>query len=97
MSCVDQSINYSGLTKAQLRLKGRSPSIQPGSVEEELIADWMEVGTSFRYTTFMVNQHRREEGEIIVGQNAIMNHFDHIKSKLNKVMKCSQTSHSHQY
>ena len=39
---------------------GRKIIILPSSVEEILIANWVETHCGFRMTTFMVNEHRRQ-------------------------------------
>ena len=64
--------------------------ILPGSVEEGLIADWMEAGLGFRHTTTMVNQHRREEGLRIVGRSCVMSTFDRMNPILTNIAKCCQ-------
>ena len=50
-------VSYHGLTKRN-QCGGRPQIIQPGSIEEEIIAEWMESSLGFRFTTLMVNQHR---------------------------------------
>jgi len=52
---------------------GRHILIKPGSVEEELIAVWMESNLGLRLTTILVNEHRREEGSEQVGVAAVIN------------------------
>ena len=59
-------------------------------VNEGIIADWMEAGLGFRFTTRMVNQHRMEEGRKIIGRSASTNHFDRMYPVLTKVSKCYQ-------
>ena len=46
---------YHSQTLANERLKGRTPLIKRGSVDEGIIADWMEAGLGFGYTAKMVN------------------------------------------
>ena len=64
--------------------------IDVGSVEESTIADWMEGGLRFRYTTNMVIEYRKDVGMEIVGRNAVMNHFDRMSTILNKIVKSPQ-------
>ena len=42
--------------------KGQPALVVPGSTEEAIIANWMEMNLGFRNTTAMVNVHRAEEG-----------------------------------
>ena len=63
--------------------KKRSDLIQPGSFEEELIADWMEQNLSFRNTLIMVNSHRVQEEKIPVGRNTLMHAFDRMVPLIN--------------
>ena len=75
------------------RLKSRRLIKEAGSVDESIIADWMEAGLGFRYTTRMVNQQRINEGRPIVGRSTAMNHFDHMQpllTKLRSVAKATQ-------
>ena len=71
------------------RIKGRPPAILPSLVKEGAIADWMEEGLRFRFTSMMMNQHRSEEGLPILGRSAIMNHFDKIPI-LFLIWRCGQ-------
>ena len=54
---------------------GGPVSIKPGSVDETLIADWMEAHVGFRMTTLLVNEHRKEQGEERVSVSAVMSAF----------------------
>ena len=53
--CIKNKRPYLGQTLANERLKGRTSLIEAGSVDEGIVADWMEAGLGFRYTTKMVN------------------------------------------
>ena len=92
--CATKNITYRGLTKANLREKGRCPSIQQGSVEEGIIADWMEAGLGFRFTTAMVNQNLMESGKTPVSLSAIYEHFDRMNPTLTKISKCCQSNNN---
>ena len=59
-------VSYHGLTKRN-QCGGRPQIIQQGSVEEGIIAEWMEADLGFRFTTLMVNQHRIDEGNYPIG------------------------------
>ena len=66
---------------------GRNILISPGSVEEELIATWMESHLGFRMTTMLVNEHRREEGSERVGVTSVINAFYRLKPRINIIEK----------
>ena len=87
--CRFRNTDYDGRSKRKYN-KGRTILILPGSVEEGLIADWMEAGLGFRHTTTMVNQHRREEGLRIVGRSCVMSTFDRMNPILTNIAKCCQ-------
>jgi hypothetical protein len=88
-SCVENNMPYLGLTNRNNN-QGRPPVIFPGSIEEGIIADWMEDGLGFTFTTRMVNQHRKEEGLFPIGRSAVMNHFDKMKPIITKIQKSCQ-------
>ena len=73
--CLKNKVSYNGLTKRN-ESSGRLQIIQTGSIEEGIIAEWMEAGLGFRFTTLMVKQHRIDESNYLIGRNAVMNHFD---------------------
>ena len=54
---------------------GGPPKIKPGSIEDHIIADWIEAGLGFRQTTIMVNEYRMDCGLAHVGRNCIINSF----------------------
>ena len=56
--CAVYGLEFNGKIEPKEKL-GRKIIILPGSVEELLIANWMEAYCGFRQTTFMVNEHRR--------------------------------------
>ena len=64
--------------------KGRPNMIKHGSIDEQIIAEWMEAGLGFRQTTAMVNQQRREEGRLVVGRSCVMLHFIKMQPKICK-------------
>ena len=70
--------------------KGRPPVIEEGSLEEHLIADWMEDNMGFRNTTILINNYRVEEGKIPVSRSAVMNAFDRMDPKINTIKKVCQ-------
>ena len=70
--------------------KGQPALIVPGSTEEAIIADWMEMNLGFRNTMVMVNTHRVEEGRQPVSRNAVMNAFDRMAPQGNIITKIPQ-------
>lgn len=66
---------------------GRPLAIEEGSVEEELIAKWMESHLGFRMTTLLVNEHRKEEGKERVSVSAVMNAFYRLNPKVSIIEK----------
>ena len=66
-------------TGRSYRFQDGQPSvIDQGSIEESIIADWMEQGLGFRNTTHMVNEYKNE-GKVHVGYNAVWNSFIQMK------------------
>ena len=69
---------------------GRPVEIEVGSVDEALLADWMEDNLGFRQTTIFLNQHRTDEGRQPVGRSAVMAAFDRMNPKIDRVAKVVQ-------
>lgn len=84
--CLHNRISYLGLTRCNSN-QGRSQLIHPGSIEEGIIADWMEARLGFTFTTRMVNKHRKEEGMYPIGRSAVINHFDRMQPIITKIQK----------
>ena len=78
-----------------LRRNKNPPLIKPGSVDESIVADWIEAGLVYRYTTIMVNQHRADEGREIIGRNAVMNAVKSMRPKIQKIQKRNQGNKNH--
>ena len=56
MICIRAGLPFAGKLGTTT---GRHILITKGSIEEELIARWMEAHLGFRMTTMLVNEHRR--------------------------------------
>ena len=54
---------------------GQPSVIDRGSIEENIIADWMEQGMVFRNTTIMVNEYINDEGKVHIECSAARNAF----------------------
>ena len=70
--------------------------IVPGSGDEYIIVDWMEINLGFRNMLIMVNTHRVEEGRQPVGRNVIMNAFDRMNPLIDRIDKMPQGSTYHE-
>ena len=42
--------------------------LKPGSIDEQLVANWMEDGLGFRLTAMLLNIHQKEQGLLEVGK-----------------------------
>ena len=49
--------------------------IESGSIDELIIADWMEQGLIFRNTNIIVKEHRLDENKLHSGISAVYNMF----------------------
>ena len=84
MICIRAGLPFAGKLGTTT---GRHILITKGSIEEELIARWMEAHLGFRMTTMLVNEHRREEGKERVGMSAVMNAFYRLQPKVTIIEK----------
>ena len=82
--CKGLSFNQN---KSKKLRTGRPPVILPGSVEEGIIADWMEANMGARMTTKMVNEHRRSQGLDTVSKNVILRHVKRMTPKVTTIKK----------
>ena len=57
-----EGVLFDGIIKPQNK-EGHKIIISSGSFEEILIVSWMEAHCGFRMSTFMVNEHRRQQGD----------------------------------
>ena len=89
MYCKKQKRNYTGRTHRVL--ERRPPVIGWESIEENIIADWMEQGLGLRNTTHMVNEYINDEGKVHVGHNAVRNSFIQMKAVITHIKnKCKE-------
>ena len=72
--CKELDIHYDGETyqNGDEKTGYRFTKIIDGSMEQTIIADWMEVNMGFCWTTDMVNQYRRDMGKTEIGRSAVM-------------------------
>ena len=92
--CDHNKIKYNGHDKRRFN-KGTPALILPGSTEEAIIADRVEMNLGFRNTTVMVNSHRVEEGRPPVGRNAVMNAFDRMAPQVSLITTIPQGNVNH--
>ena len=86
MRCMREGEDFDGHIRNNETL-GRKISILPGSIEEALIANWMESHCGFRMTTSMVNEHRRQQDDIEVSRYAVMSAFYQLNPKVDVLSK----------
>ena len=84
---------YDGKEK-RWRNKGRPVVTIPGSVDEGLLADWMEDNHGFHQTTIFLNQYRMEERMMPVGRSVVISAFDRMNTKINLATKQVQEESS---
>ena len=94
IKCKEDGKQYDGTPYFE-RKNGPTLIIDPGSMEENIVANWMESDLGFRRTTDMVNQYRRDMGKIELGRNAIMNAFFRMTPLVTKIEKIPQGNKNH--
>ena len=72
--CLKNGVEYTGLDKLQKEYIGRRV-LNSGSIEEQLIADWMEDGLGFCLTTMLLNVHQDKQCLPKVEKKAVYNTF----------------------
>ena len=86
MVCMHKGEVFDGTIRWKFK-KCRKILIESGSIEETLIANWMEAHCGFRFTTELVNEHRRQQGGDGVSRFAIMSAFYCLKQKIDMLDK----------
>ena len=84
--CAAEGVMFDGKIEAKDKT-GRQIIILPGSIEELLIANYMEAYCGFRQTTFIVNEHRRQQGDERVSVYCVMAAFYRLKPKVDVLQK----------
>ena len=64
--------------------------IEQGSKDESLLADRLEDNLGFRRATEFLNEHRVDEGRLPVGRSAVMNTFNRMSPKIDRIQKTLQ-------
>lgn len=77
------------------RKLGHTLIILPGSAEEPLIMNWMEAHCDFRQTTYMMNEHRRQQGDTWVRVYAVMAAFYCLQPKVD-ILQNPQSGGEHE-
>ena len=78
--------NFDGHIRNNKKL-GRKIIILPGSIEEALIANWMEAHCGFHMTTSMVNEHWKQQDGIEVSRYTVMSAFYRLNPKVDVLSK----------
>jgi len=86
MRCLREGKEFDGHISNNEKL-GRKILILPGSIEEALIANWMDSHCGFRMTTYMVNEHRRQQDDVEVSRYAVMSAFYRLNPKVDVLSK----------
>ena len=71
--CLELGIEYIG-DKEKDYIERNTRKLKPGSIDEQLVANWMEDGLGFRRTTMLLNVHRKEQGLLEIGKNLCVMH-----------------------
>ena len=69
---------------------GRPVVIEQGSKDEALLADWLEDNLGFRRATEFLNEHRVDEGRLPIGRSAVMNAFNRMSPRIDRIQKTVQ-------
>jgi len=75
---------------------GCPPCILPNSVEKRVIAELIEQGLGFFWSTMMVNTYQLKEGLRTVGRSTVMFAFRRMKPIITRVQKRSQGNKGNQ-
>jgi len=94
--CMREGVIFDGSIEKENK-QGRKIIILPGSFEELLIANWMEAHCGFRFTTMMVNEHRRQQGDDDVSVYAVMAVFYRLKPKVDVIKKVQSGGHNEKW
>ena len=86
MRCMVEGEDFDGRLNSRTQL-GEKFIILPGSVEENLITNWTEAHCGFRFTTEMVNEHRRQQGLVEVSRYCVMSVFYSLRPKMDVLQK----------
>ena len=93
MLCMREGVEFDGTLRNKAKT-GRKILIKPGSVEENLIATWMESHCGFRFTTEQVNEHRKQQGDVGVSRYAVMAAFYRLDPKIDVLFKIVSGGHN---
>ena len=64
--------------------------IEAGSKDECLLADWLEDNLGFRRVTELLNEYRVDEARLPVERSAVMNAFNRMSPKIDRIQKTVQ-------
>ena len=96
MLCMREGVEFDGTLRNKAKT-GRKILITPGSVEENLIATWMESHCGFRFTTEQVNEHRKQQGDVGVSRYAVMAAFYRLDPKIDVLFKIVSGGHNEKW
>ena len=87
--CLDRGIEYNGKRQQFDILRG-TRKLKLGSLDEQLIADWIEDGLGFRLTTMLLNSHSQQQGLTLVGQKSVYNAINQLSPRFSRIEKKPQ-------
>ena len=82
MLCMRKGVKFDRTLQHKAK-RGHMILILPGSVEENLIATWIESQCGFRFTTEQINEHCRQQGDVRVSRYALMAAIYWLDPKIN--------------
>ena len=90
-ACLEEGLEYDGSRK-QIDVVRETRKLKAGSLDEQLIADWMEDGLGYRLTTMLLNSHRQQQGLPLVGLKSIYNAINRLSPRFSRIDKKPQTA-----
>ena len=89
--CLARGLEYDG-SREQIDNVRESRKLKAGSLDEQLIANWMEDGLGFRLTTMLLNSHRQQQGLPLVGLKSVYNAIHRMSPRFSRIEKKPQTA-----
>ena len=70
--CLERGLEYDR-ERQQYDEVRETRKLNVGSLDEQLMVDWIEDGVGFRLTTMLLNSHHQQRGLPEVGQKSVYN------------------------
>lgn len=91
--CMHVGIESDGTLQKKAKI-GRNILILLGSVEDNLVATWMEPYCVFRFTIEQVNEHRGQQGDVRAFRYAVMDAYYRLDPKIDILSKIVSGDHN---